>query len=274
MLLKPAKRDHVGAPLTRDFTVRGLLEYLQKFRVSGYRCSGFDPDKIKTHKSLVLRHDVDLDLKAAVAVAQVEAAAGFTATYFVLMTSSMYNPFSVEATKLIRHLRELGHSIGLHYDASLLALGQVSDHRKLVITHAKRLEEVSNGPVRSFSAHRPATNGISLPDRIGELHNAYAPVFSKIIEYSSDSGGWWRYGRFVDSPAFSEGKSVQLLLHPIWWDSEPGELPYDRLERFINDQQALDRLRIAENISPYAAELGIPTDGIARWPIDNGEIRP
>lgn len=260
--------------LTRDFTLRGVISYLQRFIAAGYHCRTFDLNAVPQHGALFLRHDVDLDLDAAVAVAEAEAEAGILATYFLLMTSPLYNPFSAESTLKIRRLRELGHAIGLHYDPSAVVARDVRDHYRAIVNFGSALEQVSGGAVHAFSAHRPGTNGLTYPDRVEGLSNAYAPLFRTLIEFSSDSGGWWRFGRFTDSPAFAETRSVQLVLHPIWWDSAPGELPFDRLERLVENRRVIVQSQIAGSVSPYAAALSLDTDGVTRWPTDPAEMRP
>ena len=63
---------------------------------------------------MLLRHDVDLSLDAALRMAEVEAAAGAQATYFLMTGSVFYNLASHEGERAIARLRELGHRVGLH----------------------------------------------------------------------------------------------------------------------------------------------------------------
>ena len=57
---------------------------------------------------LILRHDVDLSLEAAVALAEVEAEAGAWSTWFLMTRSVFYNLASAEGERTIARLRELG----------------------------------------------------------------------------------------------------------------------------------------------------------------------
>ena len=63
---------------------------------------------------LLLRHDVDLSLDAALRMAELEAEAGATATYFLMTESVFYNLASREGTAALDRLRALGHRVGLH----------------------------------------------------------------------------------------------------------------------------------------------------------------
>ena len=71
-------------------------------------------DRAPEPGDLLLRHDVDLSLDAALRLAEVEAEAGVTATYFLMTESVFYNLASSEGATAIARLRELGHRIGLH----------------------------------------------------------------------------------------------------------------------------------------------------------------
>ena len=63
---------------------------------------------------VLLRHDVDLSLEAALAMAAVEADADVSSTYFLMTESVFYNLASTEGVSAIARLRELGHRVGLH----------------------------------------------------------------------------------------------------------------------------------------------------------------
>ena len=78
----------------------------------GYRFAGFD--RPPAPGDLILRHDVDLSLAAAVALAEVEAAAGAWSTWFLMTRSVFYNLDSAEGEAAIARLRELGGRIAQH----------------------------------------------------------------------------------------------------------------------------------------------------------------
>ena len=260
--------------MPRHFTVAGLIEHISAYISAGYVLTGFETPHVPQHYALLLRHDIDLDMTAATEVAEAEHDSGIWSTFFILMTSPLYNPQSRVIGQQIRHIRALGHRIGLHYDPSTIEATELRDHTHTIKSQCMELERISDGPIAAFSAHRPTANGVELPDQVSNLSNAYAPNFRDHIEYSSDSGGWWQFGLFSESAAFREGRSLQLVLHPIWWTSHTVEHPRNRLQRLIDDRRWLDRNHISDDISPYAADLALPTNGKARWPIEPTEIRP
>ena len=63
---------------------------------------------------LILRHDVDLSLDGALAMAEVEAAEGAWSTWFLMTRSVFYNLGSSEGERAIARLRELGHRVAHH----------------------------------------------------------------------------------------------------------------------------------------------------------------
>ena len=63
---------------------------------------------------LFLRHDVDLSLEAALAMARLEHELGAHATYFLMRESVFYNLDSALGRDAIAELRDLGHAVALH----------------------------------------------------------------------------------------------------------------------------------------------------------------
>ena len=64
-------------------------ELLDAAQAGGYRFAFFD--RSPEPGTVLLRHDVDLSLDAALAVAELEAEAGAAATYFLMTRSEFYN---------------------------------------------------------------------------------------------------------------------------------------------------------------------------------------
>ena len=82
-------------------------------RRRGYRFAHFDHEP--RAGDLLLRHDVDLSLaRSASRMAELEAAHGASATYFLMTRSVFYNLASAEGESALARLRELGHRVGLH----------------------------------------------------------------------------------------------------------------------------------------------------------------
>ena len=94
------------------FDFEHYRELLDAARAGGYRFAGFDREP--EAGDLILRHDVDLSLDAAVRMAEVEAKAGAWSTWFLMTRSVFYNLASHEGERAVARLRELGGRIAHH----------------------------------------------------------------------------------------------------------------------------------------------------------------
>ena len=94
------------------FDLDHYREILEAARAGGYRFAHFGEGP--EPGDLFLRHDIDLSLAAALAMAELEAELGVQATYLLMTESVFYNLASSEGVAAIARLRELGHAVGLH----------------------------------------------------------------------------------------------------------------------------------------------------------------
>lgn len=239
------------AAQTGAFTLAGYGALLGAFAARGYRVVAYaevDP----AAPNLILRHDVDFDLGQAVLMAEREAGLGVRATYFVLLRTEFYNPFSEAGAAAARRLCELGHDVGLHFDAGTSDRAD-RDLGEAVSCECGILEQVIGRAVGAFSFHRPRPalldEVLEVPGRI----NAYAPRFFREMGYCSDSRGAWHYGHPLDHGAVREGRALQLLTHPIWWCSEGGMSPRAKLDRFVRHRIDVLRAEAARNCEAYSA---------------------
>lgn len=221
----------------------------------GYRVCGYD-DARPDRRDLILRHDIDMSIDCAVALAEAERAMGVAATYFTLLRTDMYNPWSAAGREGIRSLVALGHDVGLHFDASLypddLALLDAA-----CADECDALEQVSGAPVRMVSFHRPAKPLQGLARTIGGRRHAYEPAFFAQMGYSSDSNGAWAHGHPLDHDALKEGRALQLLTHPIWWIGE-GNTAAARLDWYVRQRvSALDQALAANCRAHRAGRISI-----------------
>ena len=94
------------------FDLGHYRELLRAANTGGYRWAFFDGEP--RDGDLILRHDVDLSLDAALRMAELEAEEGAAATFFLMTESVFYNLGSPEGVAAIARLGELGHRVGLH----------------------------------------------------------------------------------------------------------------------------------------------------------------
>jgi hypothetical protein len=211
--------------MTCAFDLAHYRELLDAARVGGYRLAFFD--RPPEPGDLLLRHDVDLSLDAAVQMAEVEAEAGAAATYFLMTRSEFYNLYSPSGQAAVERLRALGHRVGLH----------------AVWPQVDRDERVD--PVLAW--HNPDPEYMREP--VDGLVNVMEAPWADV--YRSDSNQHWRQGcphEELRSGAFDR---LQLLTHPEIWVYPGGTmretmlamLDADRTRRL--DQLAADRIDLS-----------------------------
>ena len=167
-----------------------------------------------SNNDVLLRHDVDVSLPAALKIAKIEKTLGIESTFFILFHAELYNPFSKRSTNIIKEILHMDHNIGLHYNTSFIADNDLH-HSKTIAKEIELMEQHYNTSINVVSAHDPEANkklAIKLPKRVV---NAYSPKYTSKRKYLSDSVQYWREGCFCKH--FRNHKRLQVLIHPIWW---------------------------------------------------------
>jgi hypothetical protein len=198
------------------FSLPHYRELLECARAGGYRFAGFDG--APQPGDLVLRHDVDLSLEAAVRLAEVEAEAGAVSTWFLMTRSVFYNLDSSQGEWALERLRALGGRIAHH---------AVWPHLDL----DGRFEPV-------VAWHNPEPGYMREP--IAAATNVMAAPWFEDGCYRSDSNQEWRSGCPHRGLAAGEFEWLQLLTHPEIWVYE-GDSMRESMERFLDDERALRR---------------------------------
>ena len=188
-------------------------ELLSAARKGGYRFAFFD--RPPAGGDLLLRHDVDLSLDAAVTLANVEAEAGASATYFLMTRSVFYNLASPEGEGALARLRELGHRVGLHAVHPQLDLDDRFD------------------PVVAW--HNPDPEFMRQP--LEGAVNAMQPPYFDPDHYRSDSNQHWRHGCPHEDLAAGRFEWLQLLTHPEIWAFE-GATMRESMESMLEADRA------------------------------------
>jgi hypothetical protein len=207
------------------FELHHYREILQAALAGGYRFAFFEPPF--EAGTVILRHDVDLSLDAAVRVAELEAEAGAAATYFLMRRSEFYNLDSASGEAAIERLRELGHRVGLH------AIWPRVDHDE-------RLDSV-------LAWHNPDPEYMREPVEgfVNVMEAPWADV------YRSDSNQHWREGCPHEELASGGFERLQLLTHPEIW-AHPGTTMRETMLAMLDaererrlEQLAADRIDLS-----------------------------
>jgi len=208
--------------LSCAFDLDHYAELLAAAKTGGYRFAFFDREPAPG--DLLLRHDVDLSLEAALRLAELETEAGAQATYFLMTQSVFYNLGSPEGERALARLRELGHRVGLHAVYPRFELDERFD--SVVAWH---------NPDPEFMRE-------PLDDAINVMQSGYFDP----EHYRSDSNQHWRSGCPHEELAAGGFEWLQLLTHPEIW-AYPGETMRETMLAMLESERERDLARLAED---------------------------
>jgi hypothetical protein len=202
------------------FDLGHYRELVEAARAGGYRFAFFD--ETPRPGDVLLRHDVDLSLEAALAMAELESELEAPATYFLMTRSEFYNLDAPSGVEAIERLRRLGHRVGQH------AVYPQADH------------DARFDPVLAW--HNPDEEYMTAP--VEGFVNTMQPGFFDPEHYRSDSNQRWRHGCPHAELAAGGFEWLQLLVHPeIWF--YPGETMRETMLAMLEAERDL-RLDLLE----------------------------
>jgi hypothetical protein len=204
------------------FDLDHYRELLESAKAGGYRFAFFDREPAAG--DLLLRHDVDLSLDAALTLAELEAEADAAATYFLMTRSVFYNLASVEGEHALSRLRELGHRVGLHAVYPRLDLDDRFD------------------PVVAWHNPDPEFMG----ERIDGAVNVMQASYFDPDHYRSDSNQHWRSSCPHEELAAGRFEWLQLLTHPEIW-VYPGGTMRETMLSMLDAERDRDLERLADD---------------------------
>jgi hypothetical protein len=177
-----------------SFDLAHYGELIAAAKTGGYRFAHFEG--APAEGTVILRHDVDLSLDAALRMAEIEHDDEATATYFLMTESVFYNLDSAVGVAAIARLRELGHRVALHAVYPNAPLDDRFD------------------PVVAWHNPDPEYMRTPLPD--GRINVMQEPWFDPAT-YRSDSNQHWRSGCPHEELRTGTFPWLQLLTHPEIW---------------------------------------------------------
>jgi hypothetical protein len=224
-------------------------ELIGGFLARGYRPVFFD-GLTEPRGQLAIRHDVDFDCGLAHELSHLEDRLGVRSTYFFLLRSDSYNPFSARNASCIRSILERGHRVGIHFDPTVH-----DDVERGFGEEKAQFESFFGVPLTIASVHRPNDFLKDCDRPLCGVEHTYQAKYFKDIAYLSDSQGRFRFGHPFESDAWRERRTIHLLLHPIWWmfPGAPDELGL--LDRFVDGRHQGFRRHVAANCVPYLKRL-------------------
>jgi hypothetical protein len=202
------------------FSLKHYRQLLRAAKEGGYRPAGF-AEAPSTH-DLILRHDVDLSLEAAIHMAEIESEEEVWSTWFLMTRSVFYNLESDIGREAIARLRALGHRVAHHAVWPQIDLDDRFD------------------PVVAW--HNPDPEYMQAP--IDGATNPMTEPWFEPNHYRSDSNAHWRHGCPHEALAAGEFEWLQLLIHPEIWVYE-GKTMGETMQSFLDADRAvrLEHLR-------------------------------
>jgi hypothetical protein len=207
------------------FSLEHYRELLEAAKAGGYHFAGFD--RAPEAGDLLIRHDVDISLEAALRMAEIEAGVGAWSTWFLMTRSVFYNLLSEEGEEAIARLRELGGRVAHHAVWPNVDLDGRFD--PVVAWH---------NPDRAYQT-----------EPIDGATNAMSPPFYDPAHFRTDSNQNWRFG---DRPghcphaelARGELEWLHVNVHPEIW-AYHGRTMRETMEAFLDAERRirLEQLR-------------------------------
>jgi hypothetical protein len=191
------------------FDLDHYRELLEAAAAGGYHWGRFDSEP--EVGDLFLRHDVDLSLEAALAMARLEHELDAHATYFLMRESVFYNLDSALGRDAIAELRDLGHAVALH---AVYPRAVKDDRFDAALAWHNPDPEYVHEPVSGF------------------VNVMQAPWFTK-GNYRSDSNQHWRQGCPHEELRAGGFAWLQLLVHPEIW-VYPGETMRETMHAMLD----------------------------------------
>ncbi|MFN0015017.1 MAG: hypothetical protein ACKVU2_10750 [Saprospiraceae bacterium] len=170
---------------------------------------------------------------------------GIKATYFFLMRSSLYNIFSPQDYENVQVIREMGHTVTIHFDPSIY-----SDFHRGLQQEVALFRDMFNAEVGIVSLHRPNAFFQEYDAPIYGIEHTYQSKYFRDVKYISDSTGVWRFGHPFDTPEFKLQKSLHLLIHPIWWMLD-GETNVEKLRLYYDQRVDALKADFSDNCIPF-----------------------
>ena len=235
----------LSAPISEKCNCLGsYINFLRQFLNKGYTFKKFS-DQPQNCGEVILRHDIDFDVTFAYKTALVEKELGIQSTYFFLLSSEFYNPFSKANFDLIQAIQAMGHQISVHFDPSIY-----DDFEEGFRKEVAYFKNIFGVEIDIVSLHRPNDFFQKHDQPILGIPHTYQNRYFRDIKYFADSTGVWRFGNPLDSIEFNALNSIHLLIHPIWWCVEENN-NLDVLKTHFNQKKTDLKQSFYENSIPF-----------------------
>lgn len=220
-----------GRNVNVKFTYDGYQKLVAALRESGYVFCQYS-NVYDYERTVIMRHDVDLDLDKACKLAALEERIGVASTYFVFVATDFYNAMSKSSRERIRSIISMGHDIGLHFDETQHFIVTIEELQQCVTDEARVLSHALDHEISAVSMHRPSQLMLRRDVELPGFVNSYSSEFFVNMKYLSDSRMSWREDVF-ETITRKEFDRLHILTHPFWYSVTEESLEY-KLRAFLN----------------------------------------
>lgn len=237
-----------------DFSYRGYENMIKLLKQHNYSVATYQNYK-NFDKCVILRHDIDYDLKKSLELAELENKLGVKSTYFVLLTSDFYNVFSNQSLRVLEKLRYFGHDIGLHFDElnypDIISIEERIKEK--IIYETNLLSSVLNIPIKSVSMHRPSKAILEADLQIPNIINSYSHEFFHNFKYLSDSRRNWRepVEEIIAKETFNR---LHILTHAFWYHEKEIDMKSTLID-FLNSANKERHIYLSRNFTKLSDVL-------------------
>ena len=227
-----------------DFTFENYKRLIILARKKGFQFIFHKDDYQSDRKDVIWRHDVEFEPDYALRMAQIEHEEGVKASYFFQLHSPYYNVLDPHYREVFHKIKNLGHSVGLHFDSAYWGITSEDQLNDYIILDKEYLEKNMGVRIDTFSFHNttPFTQSC-LEYHYGGLINVYSSYFKEHYNYCGDSLGYWRYDRLEDVLNDEHVTHLQVLTHDANWNDEVlsprkrfAKVMYERADRLVDGQ--------------------------------------
>lgn len=256
------------------FSINSYRRVISAFLDSGYAIYPLGEEvPADTPRAVLLRHDIDYNLQAALQVAEANHALGVRACFCLQIGNVLYNLLEENNRQRVRRIANLGHGIGLHFSLPA-SVGSVPDaelpsHVEALIQNDMQLlaamVDVPVQPVMSW--HNPSVLGeehahlVSNP--VSGLINAYALVAGGLA-YASDSNHRFTIDEWLHKAKHSPER-IHLLFHPIQWVHDSRSMGAALAGAWRQNIRSMEREFLTNHYYRRHFPEGLPEAGLDAW---------
>ena len=186
--------------------------------------------RVNSQKFLILKHDVETNVKKALKMAKIESKYGHKGSFYV----QAYLLEKKKNIKMLKEIASLGHEVSYHYDVMDSCKGNIN---KAVMEFEKNRHLFEEN---SFDVTTVCQHGNPIVERKGYTSNRdffrnpkvksmYSDIFDIMVDFKNKIGVEYMY--FSDA-----GRHFQMIYDPLFndvVDSEDKNIMYDDLDNLI-----------------------------------------